>query len=109
MQLYFFFLFLLFQGAFRIFNDPVSRENTMLSMHLRPSKPIDCVVRVYVIRVSKDCGFSAYLFISGRYDQDHSLLHIIHGYRRCVNYSSLIPFRRQGNGDRQQYEALKLA
>lgn len=47
------FLFLLFQGTFRIFNDPVSRENTMSTMQLRPSKPIDCVVRVYVIRVSK--------------------------------------------------------
>ena len=47
------FMFLLFQGAFRILDDPDSSDNTMATMHLRPSKPIDCVVRVYVIRVSK--------------------------------------------------------
>lgn len=47
------FMFLLSQGAFRILDDPDSSDNTMAKMHLRPSKPIDCVVRVYVIRVSK--------------------------------------------------------
>ena len=47
------FMFLSFQGAFRLIDDPDSSSNTMTTMHLRPSKPIDCVVRVYVIRVSK--------------------------------------------------------
>lgn len=41
-----------FKGAFRIFNDPDSRDNTMATMHLRPRKPIECVVRVYVIRAN---------------------------------------------------------
>ncbi|KAJ7336514.1 hypothetical protein OS493_011724 [Desmophyllum pertusum] len=42
-----------FKGAFRIFNDPDCHDNTMATMHLRPKKPIDCVVRVYVIRATQ--------------------------------------------------------
>ncbi|KAL9983678.1 hypothetical protein ACROYT_G005892 [Oculina patagonica] len=42
-----------FKGAFRIFNNPDSHDKSMATMHLRPKKPINCVVRVYVVRASQ--------------------------------------------------------
>ena len=83
-------LLLLLQGAFRILNDPDSLENTMATMHLRPSKPIECVVRVYIIRVSKIFPITLFNNILIYFCSLINMItaHCICRYQRYVNYSS---------------------
>ncbi|CAH3022077.1 unnamed protein product, partial [Porites evermanni] len=39
-----------FKGTFRILNDPDSNHQSLSTLHLPSRKPVDCVVRVYVVR-----------------------------------------------------------
>ncbi|XP_073240204.1 myoferlin-like [Porites lutea] len=39
-----------FKGTFRILNDPNSNHQSLSTLHLPSRKPVDCVVRVYVVR-----------------------------------------------------------
>ena len=61
---FFILLFLFFQGTFRIFNDPDSNQQSLSKLHLPSRKPVDCVVRVYVVRVStKTCFWTNHTFL----------------------------------------------